>query len=322
MAGSISLSLSQQFDRLGRPLTGGKLYFFQAGTVSTPQNAYKDVGLTLAHANPIVLDAAGRVPAFYLADGAIKIRLTDKSGVVQVEQDQLLVIGPSAGGGGGGPGIDPTTVFKTGYPLWIPVQGLLDGFVRMNGRTIGAATSGATERANADTQPLYVYAWTNYPDSMCPVTGGRGASAAADFAANKTLTLLDMRGRAPFGLDGMGSALAGRITAATIPANDTPAAGGGADRHTITQAELPNYALPVSVTDPGHFHVGVDLIANNQIQGGGNNACVSGPQATHNQGLSTDSRTTGISVSVNSGGGATAFDKLPPVLLGTWYWKL
>ena len=59
MAGTISLSLSQQFNSQGVPLAGGRLYFFQAGT-TTPQSAYQDSGLIIPHANPIILDAAGR----------------------------------------------------------------------------------------------------------------------------------------------------------------------------------------------------------------------------------------------------------------------
>ena len=57
MAGSISLSLSQQFNELGKPLAGGLLYFYAAGT-TTPQDAFKDSNLTLQHPNPITLDAA------------------------------------------------------------------------------------------------------------------------------------------------------------------------------------------------------------------------------------------------------------------------
>src|SRR5258706_13488136 len=96
MAGSISLSLSQQFDSQGRPLSGGKLYFFVTGT-STPQNAFQDTALTLPHPNPLTLDSSGRIPAFYLADGTVKIRLTDIGGVPVIAYDGLLVVWPSSG---------------------------------------------------------------------------------------------------------------------------------------------------------------------------------------------------------------------------------
>lgn len=68
-----------------------------------------------------------------------------------------------------------------------------EGWLLCNGTTIGNAASGATARANADTQELYTLLWTNISDTYCPVSSGRGASASADFSANKTLTLPDAR---------------------------------------------------------------------------------------------------------------------------------
>jgi hypothetical protein len=160
-AGTIPFSLSQQFDSLGKPLANCFFYTIQAGTTSTPQTAYQDSALTLALPNPMRCDAAGRLPQFYLADGLIKVRITDKNGVAQAYPngangiDNIQVIGPSGGGGGGGV-VDPTTILTTGDLKVSYGTGLLSGFVRANGRTIGSATSGATERANADTNALFL----------------------------------------------------------------------------------------------------------------------------------------------------------------------
>jgi hypothetical protein len=52
---------AQFLDNNGNPLTGGKLYTYEAGT-TTPQAAYTTSAGNVAHANPIILDAAGRVP--------------------------------------------------------------------------------------------------------------------------------------------------------------------------------------------------------------------------------------------------------------------
>jgi hypothetical protein len=158
MAGTISLSMSQQFDSFGKPLNGGILYCIQAGTTQTPQSAYQDPALTIPWPDPITLDSAGRIPQLYFADGQIKIRLTNKAGVTQLFPDNLLVVGPSSGGGGGG--IDATTVLQTGDLKARYGTGNLSGFVRANGRTIGSATSGATERANSDAQALFEYLWS------------------------------------------------------------------------------------------------------------------------------------------------------------------
>jgi hypothetical protein len=52
----------QFFDNNGAPLTGGKLYTYAAGT-TTPQTTYTTNSGATAHANPIILDSAGRVSA-------------------------------------------------------------------------------------------------------------------------------------------------------------------------------------------------------------------------------------------------------------------
>jgi hypothetical protein len=51
----------QFFDDNGVPLAGGLIYTYQAGS-STPLVTYTTNAGTIANANPIVLDAAGRVP--------------------------------------------------------------------------------------------------------------------------------------------------------------------------------------------------------------------------------------------------------------------
>jgi len=51
----------QFFDNNGVPLAGGLIYTYQAGT-SSALATYTDNGGTVANANPIVLDSAGRVP--------------------------------------------------------------------------------------------------------------------------------------------------------------------------------------------------------------------------------------------------------------------
>lgn len=61
---------AQFFDNSGNPLTGGKIYTYTAGT-TTPQATYTSAGGATAHSNPIILDAAGRVPSgeIWLTDG-------------------------------------------------------------------------------------------------------------------------------------------------------------------------------------------------------------------------------------------------------------
>lgn len=64
---TVSLSIfggvgAQFFDNNGVPLSGGKIYTYEAGT-TTPLATYTSSTGSTAHTNPIVLDSAGRVPA-------------------------------------------------------------------------------------------------------------------------------------------------------------------------------------------------------------------------------------------------------------------
>jgi hypothetical protein len=52
---------AQLFDDSGNVLTGGKLYIYEAGT-TTPLASYTSSAGNIAHPNPIILNAAGRVP--------------------------------------------------------------------------------------------------------------------------------------------------------------------------------------------------------------------------------------------------------------------
>ena len=315
MAGSISLSLSQQFNELGKPLAGGLLYFYAAGT-TTPQDAFKDSNLTLQHPNPITLDSAGRVPAFYLADGNIKIRLTDSAGVTQIAADNLLVIGPSSGSGSGDT-VDATTILATGDIKIRYGTGAVDGFVRLNGRTIGSATSGASERANSDAQALFEFLWTN--DANLAVSTGRGVSANADWVANKQLTLPDARGRAIAGLDDMGNSAAGRLTATYFGATATTlGAVGGSESHTLTLAQSPahDHGGSTGSTQPTASVTGGTV-------GGTSSATSSGPSTLTPIGASNIVVTIqNHSHTIASAGSGNAHNNTQPTMLYTVYCKL
>jgi hypothetical protein len=238
MAGLYPLSRMQQFDGNGRPLSGARLFLFDGGT-STPRIGYRDSSLTSPHPNPILADSAGRLPLVYLDDGFYRHRLTTRSGTLVFDDDGLPVLSTTSGGSG--TSVDPDSVFKTrDIKIRFDDQPLA-GYVRLNGRTIGSATSGATERANADTQSLYEELW---PFANINVTGGKGASAAADFAANKPLVLPNAAGRGLFGMDNMGAGAQGVLTDAVLGSNpQLPGATGGAQTVSIAQANIPSYTL-------------------------------------------------------------------------------
>ena len=63
---------AQFFDNNGVILSGGKIYTYAAGT-TTPQAVYTSASGATPHANPIILDSAGRVPGgeIWLTDGLV-----------------------------------------------------------------------------------------------------------------------------------------------------------------------------------------------------------------------------------------------------------
>lgn len=310
-AGSIPVALSQQVDANGKPLVGALLYLYVVGTVASPQLAYQDTGLTLPLPWPVVADGNGRLPMFYLADGSVHARLTDSGGSVQFDYPSMLVIGPS-GGGGGGSSVDPSTIFSTGDVKFRPTGETLTGWVKLNGLTIGSALSGASGRANADTQALFVYLWTNCNDTHCPVLTGRGASALADFNANKQLTLPDWRGRIPVGLDDMGASAAGRFTGVPFSGTDTGTTAGGTggeNTHTLTVAEMPSHTH--TTTGP-HTHNYTNLT------GGGTPTGIQSGAGINQQSIATSA----TDITLNNTGGGSSANTMQQFQLGTWFMRL
>jgi microcystin-dependent protein len=111
-----------------------------------------------------------------------------------------------------------------------------EGWLLLNGGTIGNASSAGSSRANNDCYDLFVLLWTNVSDTYCPVVTGRGASASADWYANKKLTLPDARGRVVMAqaASGTGAGMAetggSKDFTVTLPAH-YHGMGTGADLH-------------------------------------------------------------------------------------------
>ena len=83
---------AQFFTNSGAVLTGGKIYTYAAGT-STPEATYTTASGNVAWTNPIVLDAAGRVPdggEIWLTDGvAYKFVLKTSTDVLIATYDNI-----------------------------------------------------------------------------------------------------------------------------------------------------------------------------------------------------------------------------------------
>lgn len=127
-----------------------------------------------------------------------------------------------------------------------------DGYIKANALTIGSGASGATNRANADTWPLFLLFWTEFDNTLLHIqdsTGTpttRGASAAADWAANKRLPVFDLRGKFGRGWDDGRGLDAGRGLG-TDQAYETASHG-----HTGSADAVGGHTH--GINDPGHNH--------------------------------------------------------------------
>jgi hypothetical protein len=89
---------AQFFTNTGAVLTGGKLYTYAAGTTS-PLVSYTTSAGNVARTNPVVLDAAGRVPGggeIWLTSASYKFVLTDSTDVLIATYDNISGIGATS----------------------------------------------------------------------------------------------------------------------------------------------------------------------------------------------------------------------------------
>lgn len=238
----------------GAPFVGMKAYFEDSGT-TTPRTVYRDPELSTPHDRPVVTNSFGLFPPVYLPSGAYKFRLLEPDDTPFFEADGVIVPTDEVAQGGGS--VDPKLLVKTGA-----IQGFLadsvTGWVRANGKTIGSASSGATERANDDTESLFAQIWGLNRDSVFPISGGRGVSAASDFAADKTIKLLDTRGRSIIGCLGMGNSVLSLIPSSLFDNGGTGNAIGdtvGVGEVTLTIAQLAGHSHGgATLPSGGHSH--------------------------------------------------------------------
>lgn len=177
--------------------------------------------------------------------------------------------------------------------------------------SIGSATSGATVRANNDTQSLFTLMW----NAGCAVVGGRGASAAADWAANKQLTLPDPSYKTIY--------CTGAAPVLTlIGANEIAIGINNLPSHLHTIAD-PGHSH--SINDPGHRH-GMEV---DQIQSSGTDenhaladlGAIGGFTEIASTGISINGNLTGIT-ETNASGLGQPFSIVPAAVVLYFHIKL
>jgi hypothetical protein len=235
----------------GRPQVGAQVTFYDAGTL-TPRVAYSDGLLHDPWQQPLLTDASSCIPAAWLQGNPYRMRILTSTGILVRDIDNLP--------GDPTPPPPPPPVgsldkpLMTGDLVWNYGTAIITGRVRCNGKSIGSALSGATEFADPTAQNLYVWLWDQ--DATLPVLGGRGATAAADFAADKPLTLPDFSGRTPFMLDASAS---GRLNGVPFHTGNATQLGStlGEGTHLTIIAEMPIFTVTATTASGGtHQHTG------------------------------------------------------------------
>lgn len=299
---------------------GARAQFLRAETLAAIE-VWADYGLGTPLPNPVEADANGTFPPIFIDEdlGFYRLRITTAKGVILYDLVTLPVIGPGGEGGGAETPVDPDALTQTGELIFSLRDGIRPGCVRVNGRTIGATLSGATERANSDCEALFSWYWNNHSNDMAPVVGGRGVSAASDWLANKQITLFNAQNKALFGLDGMGATSAGGFAnvAFTKGTATTPGAIGGLARRTITKDQVPNYNLVTTgVTTASFQRVTSVTTSNVGVNASGALRVIDEVTAPNvNNGLA-------LTGTLPSGGSGAAIETVSPFILGTIYQKL
>lgn len=303
-------------DPNGDPYGSAVAYFYSAGT-TTPLTVYQDAGLSVSHDSPVAANASGIFPAVFLPPTNYHLRIELAPGGPYEDVDNIdtpqaaSYVPPSAGT------TDPTLLFATGDIKARHGTGAHNGWVRLAGRTIGNAASGATERANADTSALFQFLWS--ADTTLAVSGGRGATAAGDYAANKKIDLPDYRGRVVAGLATMGNTASTNIPDAQVDGGetaDTLGATVGASTQTLTTAQIPAHTH-TATTDTTGAHTHTQTVKSSGFaQSGVSSVATSGADATSSAGAHSHV------VTVQNAGGGGSHPNVQPSILATFYIKL
>lgn len=208
--------------------------------------------------------------------------------------------------------VDTTTAafFSTGDGK-ITLKTVADtGWILCDDGTFGSATSGSSNRANADTQALFTLFFNNISDTAAPLlTSGGGATtraaqtnASSAWAANCRMTLTKQLGRA-IAVAGTGAGLTARPLGSSL----------GEEAHPLTTAELAAHTHANSLTDPGHTHT----IAVN-TSGNGSTSVTQGQTGGSSVPGGISTTQTGISITNASAGSGNAHNNMQP----TTFWNV
>lgn len=241
-----------------------------------------------------------------------------------------------------------TQGLPSGTPVPFMTSTLPSGFIAATPvNTIGNAASGSVVAA-ASNLFLFASVWLQYSNTQCPILTSagapstRGANPYADFAANKRLTLPDMRGLGVMGADSGGSSYYGGVPI-VIGNSSTPGSILGENTHALINAELsahahgntlndPSHVHANTIGDPGHFHGlvvpvvgfggGPSGITSAGVSAAATNSVSSTNSATAGTTISNAGQFTGMTITNANAGGGGAHNTTERNMMVTWGLKL
>ena len=164
------------------------------------------------------------------------------------------------------------------------ITAIPSGWINCAGESISKSNVNPTTYYGDYYENLFVLLWT-YCSTSVVLPGGKGASANADWDANKAITVPNMAGRTVVG-HGIGNSSFNTSTGSVV----------GAETVTLTESQLPK--ITPTVTDPGHHHAFTAMQPTTTAD------YHSGSYGTDNKSANTQSATTGITIEPFGGGQA------------------
>ena len=175
-----------------------------------------------------------------------------------------------------------------------------DGWLLCKGETVAKSNTAASYYGD-EYEDIFIVLWENFAQAV--VSPSKGATAAADWAADKTITLPDMQGNTLAGANAVTGSIFNAPTGTFV----------GEENVTLTTDQIPQ--LTFTANDPQHDHI-TDVIGRKVA-----NSTVADWYAPELNVTSGDITTTSTSrnsptgITINPLGGGQAHNNVPPSLL-------
>ena len=222
----------------GKPLAGGKVYTYEAGT-TTPKSTYTTMAGDVPNLNPVILDQNGKAKIFF-GDGAYRMRILDSNDALIDDIDQISRYVTQS---------EFATFQQTvqdGVNQLAQIQDQVDVFVETAITTQKGYAGGiAPLDPNVKIDPIYLQKSdaTNLDDTNTLATS-KGLKATYDLASTK-LNSSDFLSTLKTNLDALGSApmYACRAWVKFNATSGTPTIGASGNVSSITDNGIGNYTV-------------------------------------------------------------------------------